>query len=258
MAKLYAMTGGATGIGQALRNQLIERGDKIIVVDLKDADINADLATVAGREAAVAGIKTLAPEGLDGFVACAGLGPHAQPKSIIDRVNFFGAVHCIEGVRELVAQRRGSIVAVSSNSAPMLVDPEHVALLLSGEEEAACAKIDACEDFEAGFNAYCGSKHALAVWVRRQAPEYAKLGVRLNAIAPGPTQTPLLDGVTRDVVFKDSMAEAANTIPMGQLGQPAMIADAIEFLLGDASRFVAGSVLFVDGGQDALMRPDQF
>ena len=103
MAKIFAMTGGATGIGASLKEKLRARGDTVIVVDLRDADIEADLSTGEGRNNAIEGIKSLAPEGLDGFIACAGLPPVAKPLSLISRVNYFGAVVLIEGLSDLVA-----------------------------------------------------------------------------------------------------------------------------------------------------------
>ena len=113
------MTGGATGIGAATKNQLRDEGHKLIVVDIKDADIIADLSTAEGRQAAVDGICAAAPEGLDGFVACAGLGPNVKPHSLVTKVNYFGAVATVEGVKDLVGKKKGVIIIISSNSAPM-------------------------------------------------------------------------------------------------------------------------------------------
>lgn len=252
---IYAMTGGASGIGAALKDKLRNRGDKVIVVDIQDADIVADLSTGEGRQSAVAGIAELAADGLDGFIACAGLPPVAKPYSIIDKVNYFGAVATIEGVRHLVAKKRGAIIAVSSNSAPLPgLQQGHIQSLLAGDEAEACALVDSLD----GHNAYAGSKNALAKWVRRNAPAYMGDGVRLNAVAPGMTRTPLTDKVFEDKALGAAMQEFSKTIPYGDMASPDMIADAMAFLLDDAARFVSGVVLFVDGGQDALLRPDGF
>ncbi|HCS25925.1 MAG TPA: hypothetical protein DIW43_00630, partial [Spongiibacteraceae bacterium] len=77
-----AMTGGATGIGAAIRELLAEAGHRLIVVDIKAADINADLSTSAGREAALAGIQAEAGGGLDGFIACAGVSGSVPDKAL--------------------------------------------------------------------------------------------------------------------------------------------------------------------------------
>ena len=255
MTMTYAMTGGATGIGASLKEKLRARGDTVIVVDLRNADIEADLSTGEGRDAAIEGIKKLAPLGLDGFIACAGLPPVAKPLSLISRVNYFGATVLIEGLADLVAMKKGAIVAVGSNSAAMPgLNDEHIQLLLSGDEEGACSLIDTLD----GHNAYAGSKNALSCWVRRSCPALMGRGVRINVVAPGMTETPLTDKVFDDADFGGAMAEFQKSIPYGAMASPDMIADAMMFLLDPASRYICGSILFVDGGHDALLRPDQF
>jgi NAD(P)-dependent dehydrogenase (short-subunit alcohol dehydrogenase family) len=251
---IYAMTGGATGIGAATKDKLRAAGHTVIVVDLKDADINADLSTASGREAAIEGIKRAAPEGLDGFIPCAGLGPAARPFSLITRVNYFAAVEMTIALKESLAAKRGSIVMVSSNSAPMGADPAYVELLLNMEEQGACELIDTKE----AHTAYAGSKLALAQWMRRNTTAFAQACIRINAVAPGITRTPLTDMAFKDEVVGAAMKDFSETVPLGYVAEPEQIADGIVFLLSDAASFIAGSVLFIDGGHDAMLRPDQF
>ena len=116
---VFALTGGATGIGAALKRQLLAQGDEVISVDIREGDIVADLSTTEGRQTAVEGIRERAPQGLDGFIPCAGLPPVARPLPLIASVNYFAVVDTIAGLRELIALKRGSVVIVSSNSAPM-------------------------------------------------------------------------------------------------------------------------------------------
>src|SRR5262245_33607455 len=71
-----AVTGAASGIGAAVRRRLEDAGGTVIGVDVRDAEVVADLATAAGRAEAVAGVRARAGNRLDGLVACAGLGPH--------------------------------------------------------------------------------------------------------------------------------------------------------------------------------------
>ncbi len=251
----YAMTGGATGIGAAVKEQLRDAGHTVIVVDIKEADIVTDLSTAEGRQVAIDGIHAAAPEGLDGFVPCAGLGPSVSPCSLIARVNYFAAVATIEGVKELVAKKSGVIVPISSNSASMPgLNESYIALLLEDNESGATALVDTLDS----HNAYAGSKCALTRWMRRNAASYAKLGVRLNAVAPGFTQTPLTDKLLEDEQLGVVIKEFNESIPIGRSGQPVDIANVICFLLSPAASFVCGSVFFVDGGHDALLRPDQF
>ena len=103
---------------------------------------------------------------------------------------------------------------------------------------------------------YAASKLALARFVRRAATgaTWAGAGIRLNAVAPGATLTPLLQrGLDHPRL---GAAIRGFPIPLGGFGEPDRIASAIAFLLGPDAGFCCGSVLFVDGGSDALLRPD--
>ena len=250
---IYAMTGGATGIGAAIKEQVRARGDQMIVVDIRDADVVADLSTPEGRAAAIAGILERTPEGLDGFVACAGLGPNNSP-ALVARVNYFGAVELLEGLRDALARRRGAAVIISSNSAPMSTDADYVATLLAGDEQGAVSHLEGKD----GQTAYSGSKLAVARWVRRNAAAWAAQGVRMNAVAPGYITTPLSQAAAADPRYADAMKAFVDSIPVGRAGEPEDIANVVSFLLTPAASFICGSVLFVDGGHDAMFRPDQF
>ena len=251
----YAMTGGATGIGAELKRQLVAQGHQVISVDIKQSDIIADLATAQGRQTAIDGVRERAPEGLDGFIPCAGLPPVAKPLSLIARVNYFGVIATVEGLRDLVAKKRGTVLLVASNSAPMVpTDDAYVQACLAGDEEAACADIDARD----GHTAYAGSKRALTVWMRRNVVAYAAAGVRLNAVAPGITMTPLAEQVLADEHLGQAMKDFGEMVPWGGTAQPSQIANVMRFMLSDEADFVCGSIFFVDGGSDAMLRTDDF
>ncbi|MBW2268082.1 MAG: SDR family oxidoreductase [Deltaproteobacteria bacterium] len=250
----FALTGGATGIGAALKEQLVGAGHSVTVVDIKQADIVADLSTQEGRRAAVEGLRARAPEGLDGFVPLAGIGAHVTPASLITRVNYFGVIACVEGVRDLLERRQGSVVLISSNSGPGLGrHSEYLELLLAGDESGACELIDRV----GSTVAYAGAKLGLARWMRRHAGEYVKAGVRMNAVAPGVTNTPMVEGAFEDPGTKEAMHAYVARMPMARVADPTEVANVIRFLLGPEASFVCGSLLFVDGGQDASERPDE-
>lgn len=255
---IYAMTGGATGIGAAIKRQLRERGDTVIVVDIKDADIIADLSTTAGRELAVAEIKKASPEGLDGYVPCAGLGPSARPASLIAAVNYFGAIETTQGLCEHLALKQGKVVFISSNSAPMAVHDVELVDAFLAADEAKTAELLGQRGDSAYQDAYAGSKLALARWMRRNVSEWAKRGVAINAIAPGIVTTPLTDAVKADPIQAKAIAEFSAMVPAAREGKPDDIANAVSFLLSDAASFCYGSVIFVDGGSDAMLRPNDF
>lgn len=252
---LYAMTGGATGIGGELRRQLLAAGHEVVSVDIKEGDIIADLSTAQGRQAAIEGIRERAPDGLDGFIPCAGLPPVAKPLSLIAQVNYFAVVDTVAGLRDLLAKKRGSVLIVASNSGPMIgKDNEFVQLCLAGDEGAACADIEAKD----GNTAYMGTKRAITQWMRRNVVEYAAAGVRLNAVAPGITMTPLTEEVYADEELGQAMKDFGDMVPWGGTAQPDQIANVMRFMLSEEANFVCGSIYFVDGGSDAMLRPDDF
>ena len=88
--------------------------------------------------------------------------------------------------------------------------------------------------------------------------EYAAAGVRLNAVAPGITMTPLTDRVFADDELGAAMKQFGDTVPVGRTAQPADIANMMRYMLSDEASYLCGSVVFVDGGSDAMLRPDDF
>jgi NAD(P)-dependent dehydrogenase (short-subunit alcohol dehydrogenase family) len=252
--KTYAVTGAASGIGAAVKQQLVNEGHAVISIDIADADVMANLATHQGREAAIEAVAAMARDGLDGFVACAGVGTHIENRELIPSVNYFGAIALVEGLRDLLARRGGAVVLISSNSAPMDTDANYVDALLAADE--ATARTLAVEI--QGQSAYSGSKQALTRWMRRNNADYASKGIRMNAIGPGYTRTAMSAAVEDDPVYGPAIKEFVATIPLKRPGQPEDMAQATSFLLGDSASFISGSMLFVDGGHDALFRPDSF
>ena len=109
-----------------------------------------------------------------------------------------------------------------------------------------------------GFTAYCSSKLAITRWMRRNAPVLIRQGIRMNAVAPGITKSAMTDEAFEAPSTAEAMKEFAESVPVGFIAKPAHIAGAILFLLSESADFICGSVLFVDGGHDAMLRPDSF
>jgi len=236
--RVIAVTGSASGIGAALRARL-------------DAEVIAELGCGDGRAAAVARVEAACDGRLDTLVACAGVGPQVAPASAIVSIDYFGAQALLAGLRSSLAV---AAVAVCSNSSTLPgADGPLAAACLAGDEEDARRLALA----RGGHPACAGAKLALGRWVRWSAPgaEWTGAGVRLNAVAPGAVLTPLLQDGLEHPVFGPAISSLP--IPTGAFGAPEQIAGAIAFLLGPDAAFCCGSVLFVDGGTDALLRPDR-
>ncbi|MGF6639624.1 NAD(P)-dependent dehydrogenase (short-subunit alcohol dehydrogenase family) [Paraburkholderia sp. MM5496-R1] len=124
-------------------------------------------------------------------------------------------------LRVMTAQKAGSIVNISSTY---------------GHEGAAFASV------------YAGSKHAVEGITKSAALEVASTGVRVNAVAPGPTDTGMLDRFTSTA---ENKAALAATVPLARIGKPDDIATAVLYLAADGAAFVTGQILTVDGGKTA-------
>ena len=98
---------------------------------------------------------------------------------------------------------------------------------------------------------YAASKAAVRSLGRTWAAELAPRGIRVNTIIPGPTETPGLSGLAPDdASASDLLKMLASTVPLGRLGRPEEIAEAVYFLASEESSFITGAELFADGGQD--------
>ncbi len=248
------ITGSASGIGAAVRRRM-EGEDRILGVDLRDAEVTADLASPEGRAAAITDIREQAGPRIDRLVLCAGLGPHVDPPSRVAAVNYFGVVDLLDGLFDLLrAGTEAAVVVMCSNSAQMLPldDDPFVQALLAHDEAEAARIIDASNP----AHAYMGSKHAVGRAVRRRAGEWGRAGVRLNAVAPGPVETPLLAGGREDPRIGNAIRDLS--VPLGRTGRPEEIATLVTFLLGSDASWIHGAVYYIDGGNDAEIRPDKF
>lgn len=250
----YLVTGSSSGIGAAVAQRLRAQGHQVIGVALAGAEITADLTDLASRTAAVAEAQQRVQGGLDGLVLSAGLGPDNDPAAIVS-INYFGSLAFADGLLDaLRAGQQAAAVLLASTGAAQ-IDGEHplVTTLLAGDEAAARVAATATGN---GMLAYCASKHALACAMRARTWPWSQAGVRINAVAPGPIETPMLTALEAD----ERISEETRCFlpPVGRKGQPDEVAEFIDYLLTPRAGFIHGSLLFIDGGIDALTRPRDF
>jgi NAD(P)-dependent dehydrogenase (short-subunit alcohol dehydrogenase family) len=240
------ITGGLTGIGRAAAVAFAKKGARVVVAGRRDEAgkalvkelrslgseaefINADVRKEDDVRAMVD--KTVARFGrLD--VAVNNAATEGAVGSIIDQTtetfnqtfetNVLGVVLSMKHeVRAMQAQGSGSIINISSTY---------------GHRGAAYASI------------YVGAKHAVEGITKSVALEVAKSGIRVNAVAPGPTDTGML---TRFTGTAENKAGLVKQVPLDRLGLAEEIADGIVFIASDGARWITGEVLNVDGGMTA-------
>lgn len=259
------ITGSASGMGAAVRRRLLADGDRVIGIDLRDADIHADLSTRHGREAAIDSALSQSGGRIDKLICCAGVGPHVDPATLVASVNYFGVVTMLDGLFEALRQGKDPCaVVVSSNSATLQSwagSPLRDAYL-AGDEDGVHALVRAEEEAgglqaaQAGYLAYASAKNAVAVAARQRAASWGRAGVRLNAVAPGAVETPLLQAGLRDPRYGDAVRDFLP--PIGRRAQPDEVAALIAFLCRPEAAYLHGNVVFIDGGVDAVQRPLEF
>ncbi len=252
--KTFVVSGAASGIGAATTALIRDQGDRVITIDLHDADVVADLSTEAGRADAVAGVQTLT-DVVHGVVPCAGIaGSTGVDSALVVSVNFFGAVALVRGLHaQLAAARGASVVLLASNSITAVPGwRTSVADFCLADDEKA-ARADAAE--ADSVMVYPATKAALASWARREGvtEPWIGQGIRLNSVAPGVVDTSMTEKLRADPVFGPYVDAYPTAI--GRPGRPEEIAALIGFLLSDASSLMVGSVVYADGGTDAILHP---
>ena len=255
--RTYVVTGSASGIGAATAELLRERGHKVIGVDLRNADVNADLSTAPGRASAVA--DTLAAGGgrVDAVIAAAGV---SAPRAFTVSVNYFGVTGFLEGLLPALSASSAPRVAVVSSMASlqensgalveaMLAGDEVEALRIGGELEA--------QGPLPGYLNYASSKRAISRWVRREcitAP-WAGAGIPLNAVGPGTVIT----NMTRELLATEEgrkMADDNVPMPLNYHSEAVVVARLLAWLTSEENTHVTGQTIYIDGGADASLRGD--
>lgn len=257
MTRTSVVTGSASGIGKATKHLLESRGERVIGVDLHDADIEVDLTTAEGRARLVEDVTRLSGGAIDAVFAVAGL---ATPVPATVGVNFFGTLATMEGLRPLLAASASPrVVAVASMAALFPVDDELMAHLAAGDETAALARAEvlAKEPETTGAMIYSSTKQALSRWIRRTAatPEWAGAGIALNAVAPGIIATPM----TADMIATEEAAAGLLEMvpmPLNGIAQPEVVAELLAWLGSPVNTHLCGQIVYIDGGSDAVIRGD--
>ena len=122
------------------------------------------------------------------------------------------------------------------------------------DNDEACAR-ELADSLAEPQVAYACSKYAITHHARRLAAPWGRKGIRLNVIAPGAVETPLHDASRNDPRFGQAVRDFV--APLGRNGHPGEIAELIAFLQSERAAFIHGGVIYIDGGMDAMVRPQQ-
>jgi 3-oxoacyl-[acyl-carrier protein] reductase len=245
------VTGASQGIGRAIALELARVGADVVVCSRRPAALKpvADQVRALGRQALavecdvadavqvddVVGRTTSAFGRIDLLVNNAGYRIRAPLEDLSRRewdamiaTNLTGVFLFSQAVgRVMIGQRAGTIVNVTS---------------VAGRSGAR------------GMAAYAAAKAGVTVLTQSLGAEWAKYGIRVNAVAPGPVET---EGVLEVWKTPAMIAQATGEVPLGRLGRPEEIAWAVVFVASDQARFMTGETLYVSGGPRVGNREDQ-
>ena len=224
--KVALITGGSNGIGKAIAQRFLDEGAKVIIFDIVKPDYDVDFyqVDITKEEEIKKAFQKI--KHLDVVVNNAGIYFQAsveetskeQLDKIID-VNFKGAYLISKYALPLIKKSKGNIINISS-VVGIIPDPTSPA--------------------------YSSTKAALIMLTKCMAREYGVKGVRVNAILPGPIDTPLL---RRVLSSEELIQKYAALNPMGRIGKPEEVANVAAFLASGEASYVTGGIYLVDGGQ---------
>jgi len=238
--KIALVTGGSTGIGLGAAQELVSQGARVFITGRRQAELDAAVAALGPAATAIRADASVLAEldtvyaqiaksagRLDILFANAG-GGDMLPLGAITEEHFD---------RIFGTNVRGVLFTVQK-ALPLLSDGASVILTSS----------TAAIQGTAAFSVYSASKAAVRNFARSWALDLKDRRIRVNAVSPGPIRTPGLGGLVPDEARQGLFDALAAQIPLGRLGEPQEVGQAVAFLASDAASFVNGIELFVDGG----------
>ena len=241
--KTAIVTGGGSGIGKAICLALAAQGVRVVVANRREA---------LGQET----IEAIEANGGKALFVKTDIAESASVQNLIrETINSFGrldlAINNAAGIGDmaLLAEQNESnfsrLIDVNIKGSFYCLKHQLSAILSTGSVGAIVniLSIHALRTVIPGLSPYTATKHAIHALTKAAAVEYAQKGIRINSVAPGPTDTEML----RKAAEGDT-SPFTQMLPMQRLATPEEVADAVLWLCSDNARFVTGQLLAVDGG----------
>jgi NAD(P)-dependent dehydrogenase (short-subunit alcohol dehydrogenase family) len=243
--KVALVTGASFGIGRATATAFAKRGADIALADWIEDQETLNLVKAEGVKAH--------------FIKC-DVSKNNDVKNLIEQtIKIFGRLDFaynnagIEGnnapTHQCTEENWDKTLGINLKGVWMCMKHELSEMLKAGKGSIVnCASIAGLVGFP-GLPAYVVSKHGIVGLTKTAALEYAKQGIRVNAVCPGVIKTPMVDRVTGKDKAVEKQYESME--PVGRMGQPEEVAEAVVWLCSDSASFVTGHALTVDGGWTA-------
>jgi NAD(P)-dependent dehydrogenase (short-subunit alcohol dehydrogenase family) len=235
--KIALITGGSAGIGLATAKQFVEEGAYVYITGRRQPELDAAVASIGSNIKGLQGDVTKLAD-LDRIYAQIG-----KEKGRLDIVFANAGGGPLVPLGSITEEHYDSVFDVNVKAVVFTVQ-KALPLMPNGGSIVLNASIVSIKGFPA-FSIYSATKAAVRSFARTWTTDLKDRGIRVNAVSPGPTDTPLLNEAFSNPDAKKALAD---TVVMGRLGRPEELAKAVVFLASSDASFITGIELFVDGG----------
>jgi NAD(P)-dependent dehydrogenase (short-subunit alcohol dehydrogenase family) len=242
--RVVLVSGAASGIGEATARRLVAYGARVVMTDVQAERLARVADSLGGSAVAVA--ADIRDDATPDLVVDAAIEAFGRIDAVVNSAGILDAAD----IREVTRQSYDNLMAINVRG-PLFLTQAALRHLGPGASVVFVASGNGALATPGGA-VYAASKGALVTLVKGFAADLAPLGIRVNAVSPGPIDTPLLDDAFSDPANRRIIESA---VPAGRAGRPEEIAEVVAFLVSDGSSYLHGSNIAADGGTTAVWSP---